>query len=251
MVILLSAISADTLKFGKNTFSRHNTLNFGIPGDKMQHILWRIQKLDFSDNSSIKYIFILSGTNNLDHNPLEELVNGIILSRISARNQCPNATILLISLLPCGKKGLIRRGNINITNNLLEEKSGKHDLYLLKHNKFWLNVDQSFNMNVFYEDGLHLIKERNELLAKEIIALYKILSSTVYNTPHISYKNMVSFPHYADDFQPLPSNWISRQLISVYIPAKLWEQNSKVVFFSNMVNSPLFEESVFVCTSKA
>ena len=64
----------------------------------------------------------------LDHNPPEELVNGIIISRISAKRQWPNATVVLISLLPRGKKDSIRRGNTNITNRLLEEKSGKHDL---------------------------------------------------------------------------------------------------------------------------
>ena len=139
-------------------FSRHNTLNFGVPGDKIQYLLWRIQNLNFSNNSSIKYIFILSGTNNLDHNPPEERVNGMVLSGISAKKQCPNATVVLISLLPRGKKDSIRRGNTNITNRLLEEKSGKHDLYFLKHNKSWLNVDQSLNMDLFCKDGLHLIK---------------------------------------------------------------------------------------------
>ena len=110
----------------------YSTLNFGITGDKIEHVLWRLQKLNSFNNSSIEYIFILSGTNNLDYNPLEELPNGVILSGISVKKQCPNATVVLISLLPRGKKDLNRREHINITNKLLEEKSGKHDL---KHNK--------------------------------------------------------------------------------------------------------------------
>ena len=35
--------------------------------NKIQHVLWRIQNLNFSINFSIKYIFILCETNNLDH----------------------------------------------------------------------------------------------------------------------------------------------------------------------------------------
>ena len=69
-------------------FISHRTLNFGIPGDKIQNVLWRIQNLNFSNNPSVKYIFILCGTNNLDHNSPEELVHGIILSGIAAKNQC-------------------------------------------------------------------------------------------------------------------------------------------------------------------
>ena len=65
-------------------FSHHNTLNFGTPGEKIQQVLWRIQNLNLSMNSSIKYIFILFRTNNVDHNPQEELVSGIILSVISS-----------------------------------------------------------------------------------------------------------------------------------------------------------------------
>ena len=31
----------------KKYFFSHNTLNFGIPGDKIQHALWRIENLNF------------------------------------------------------------------------------------------------------------------------------------------------------------------------------------------------------------
>ena len=48
-------------------------LNFGIQGDKIQNILWRLNNLDFSKNCSIKYVFILGGTNNVDHNLPEEV----------------------------------------------------------------------------------------------------------------------------------------------------------------------------------
>ena len=158
---------------GKKCFSCHSTLNFGTPGIKIQHVQWKIQNLNFFNNISINYILILCVTNNLYHNPPKEIVNGIILSGISAKKQCHNVTVVLIPLLPRGKKDSISRWNINTTNKLLEEKSGKHGLYFLKHNKSWLNVDQSLNIDLFYENGLHHVKEGNELLAKEIMPFYK------------------------------------------------------------------------------
>ena len=63
----------------------------------------------------------------------------------------------------------------------------------MKYNKLWVKVDQSFNMGLCHEDSLHLIKEGNKLLAKEIMNFYKELSFTVYNPPYNSYKNMASF----------------------------------------------------------
>ena len=49
-------------------FSKHNMLNFGIPGDKIQNLLWRIKNLEFPLNSTLSCIFILCGTNNVDRN---------------------------------------------------------------------------------------------------------------------------------------------------------------------------------------
>ena len=160
----------------------------------------------------------------------------MMLSGISAKKQCYNATVVLVLLLPRGKKDTIRRGNINITNRLLEEESGKHELYFLKHSKSWLNVDRSLNINLFYENDLHLIKEGNELLAKGIKIFYKELSFSVYNPSHISYKNIASFSYNTDDFPSLPSDESSRQSTAVYIPIKPREQNGKIVSFSNTVN---------------
>ena len=136
--------------------------------------------------------------------------------------------------------------SFTITNRLLEEESGKHGLYLLKHSKSWLNADQSLNMNLFYEDGLHLLKERNDFLAKEIMNFYKELSFTVYNPPRISYKNIASFSYNTDDFPPLPSNETSHQSTSVYIPINLQEWSRKVISFSNTIN-PLLLEKKWVC----
>ena len=56
-------------------------------------------------------------------------------------------------------------------------------LYFLKHNKSWLNVDQSLNIDLFYEDIRYLIKEENEILAKEIMIFYKELLSTMFTPP--------------------------------------------------------------------
>ena len=121
----------------------------------------------------------------------------------------------------------------------------------MKHSKSWVNVDQSLNMNSFYEDGLHLIKEGNELLAKEIMIFYNELSFRIYNPPRISYKNMASFSYNTVDLLPRPSNESSRQSAPVYIPVNPRERNYKVVSFSNAFNPLLLEINVFVCTSKA
>ena len=100
-------------------FSIHNTLNFGIQGDKVQNMLWQMNNLNFSKNCSVKFVFILGGTNNVGHNSLEEIANSLLISGLSAQAQCYNAKVVTIPLLPRDIKNSLRRGNINVINTLL------------------------------------------------------------------------------------------------------------------------------------
>ena len=59
-------------------FSKHSTLNVGIPGEKIQNLLWKIENLEFTSNLTWSCIFILCGTNNVDHNSAGEIVRGLI-----------------------------------------------------------------------------------------------------------------------------------------------------------------------------
>ena len=72
-------------------------------------------------------------------------------------------------------------------------------------------MDQSLNIDLFYEDIRYLIKEGNEILAKEIMIFYKELSSTIFNPPRICYKNTALFSYNTNDFLPLTSNEYFRQ----------------------------------------
>ena len=55
-------------------FSNYWALNFGIAGDKAQNVLWRVNNLHFSSDVHLKYIFILCGSDNIDHNFLSLLL---------------------------------------------------------------------------------------------------------------------------------------------------------------------------------
>ena len=76
------------------------------------------------------------------------------------------AMVVIIPLLPCDTKNSLTPGNINVINTLLRSKCLKYNLYTFKHQLEWLNINRSLNMSLFYKDGLHLIKNENEFLAK-------------------------------------------------------------------------------------
>ena len=140
-----------------------------------------MKNLKFPSNSTLSCIFILCGTNNVDHNSPEEIVSGLISSGISVQAQFHRAKVVIIPLLR-DKRFSLRRGNINIINSLLESECSKHILYTYNHEPEWLNADGSLNKSLFYSDNLHLVKEGNERLTKEIVAFYKSLKSHNYHT---------------------------------------------------------------------
>ena len=55
-------------------FAGYNTINCGIGGDKIQHTLWRAEKLKLPQ--SIRFIFVCSGTNNLETDSPQDIVDG-------------------------------------------------------------------------------------------------------------------------------------------------------------------------------
>ena len=120
--------------------------------------------------------------------PPEEITNGLITSGLSAQAQCQSAKVVIIPLLPRDTKNSLRRGNINVINTLLLFKCSKHNLHTFKHQLEWLNIDRSLNMSLFYKDRLHLIKNGNELLAKEILCSYKSLKIKLHNSSFRSFR---------------------------------------------------------------
>ena len=65
-------------KIWRKNFSNHGALNFAIARDKAQNVLWRVNNFHFSSNLHLKYIFILCGTNNIDHNSPQSIASTII-----------------------------------------------------------------------------------------------------------------------------------------------------------------------------
>ena len=59
------------------------TLNFGISGDEIQNVSWRVCNMTLP--ASVEYIIIYCGTNNLEHNSLiNRLINiACILKKIT------------------------------------------------------------------------------------------------------------------------------------------------------------------------
>ncbi|CAG9861114.1 unnamed protein product [Phyllotreta striolata] len=76
-------------------------LNFGIGGDRVENVLWRVQNGELEFSAKIKAVVLMVGTNNIDCTG-HEIFEGILEIIREIKRQLGNVAILLPTLLPRG-----------------------------------------------------------------------------------------------------------------------------------------------------
>ena len=105
LLFLGDSITAGWNSTGRAVWDRQyaprKAANFGIGGDRTQHILWR---LDHGEVDGIKprVVVLLAGTNNLGANTEEQVIEGVATIVARLRTKLPDSKILLLGLFPRG-----------------------------------------------------------------------------------------------------------------------------------------------------
>ena len=155
-------------------FAPLKAANLGIGGDKVQHILWRIEDLELP--SSLNYLFLHCGTNNISCSSPRDIADGILSIGIMAKKKLANLKIIIGGLLHCDI--LPTRTNIVEVNMILRQKVHKlDDFFFMEQDCDWLQDDESLNMEYFIQDGIHLSHRGNEKFANTIIRKLKYIES--------------------------------------------------------------------------
>ena len=153
-------------------FGRLNALNFGIGGDRTQHVLWRVQNGELECHP--KVVVIHCGTNNIDKNSPGDIVQGLLTIVDYIRAKRPAAMIVVVGLLPRDLHLSYRRSKVDQVNSDLEERISFSDelkeesVYFLKPDDDWVEEDGKLVERLYYTDHLHLVEAGNEKLAKAI-----------------------------------------------------------------------------------
>lgn len=86
-------------------FGKWNAANFGIGGDRTQHVLWRVTEGKELDGIDPKVIVMMIGTNNFGSNSPEQIADGVKAILAEFHKQKPKAKVLLLGVFPrSGKK---------------------------------------------------------------------------------------------------------------------------------------------------
>ncbi len=163
----------------KKTFEPLKAANFGIGGDRTQHVLWRITEGKELEGIQPKVAVMMIGTNNSGTNSAEEIADGVKAIVKELRQARPDMKILLLGVFPrSGKPAKMLKDpdkaaadelqpKIKAVNDIIAKlDDGKNVFYLDIGGKF-LDKDGALPKSIM-PDFLHLSPKGYEIWTEAI-----------------------------------------------------------------------------------
>uniref|UniRef100_UPI0037CB887A GDSL-type esterase/lipase family protein n=1 Tax=Prosthecobacter sp. TaxID=1965333 RepID=UPI0037CB887A len=147
LVFLGDSITQGWEKNGKDVWAKTweplKAANFGIGGDRTEHVIWRLQNGNF-DGIKPKLVVLMIGTNNTGHqgrpaaehggvvyaSSPEQTAEGVKMILDILGKKLPEAKVLLLGIFPRGatKEDAMRKQNV-ATNNLISGLADNKRVY--------------------------------------------------------------------------------------------------------------------------
>jgi lysophospholipase L1-like esterase len=147
-------------KSWEKLFKGHTVRNMGFGWDRIENALWRIYHGEL-DGFNAKKVFLLMGTNNLDRNNDEEIVDGILSLVKAVRSRQPEAKIYVCGILPRAWA----ESHVQLVNALLQRRLIGADATYVDMTPEVVQDDGRV-INELFIDGLHPNEEGYARMAK-------------------------------------------------------------------------------------
>jgi lysophospholipase L1-like esterase len=150
-------------------FEPMKAANFGIGGDRTQHVLWRLQNGEL-DGIAPKVAMLMIGTNNSNgkDNTAEEIADGVTAIVKEIHKRSPKTKVLLLGIFPRGPKPNPQREKLKQVNSIIAklDDGGKTVKYLDIGDKF-LEPDGTLPKEIM-PDFLHLSEKGYQIWADAV-----------------------------------------------------------------------------------
>jgi beta-glucosidase len=136
-------------------YGRRKVINFGVGGDRIQHVLWRFEHGQL-DGIKAKVAVVMIGTNNSknDDNTETDILAGVTAIVQQIRTRQPDTKILLLGIFPQGKTFSPQRGKILQVNQALARLDDGSHIFYLDFGSRYLENDGSISPSIM-PDYLH------------------------------------------------------------------------------------------------
>jgi lysophospholipase L1-like esterase len=155
-------------------FAPLKAANFGISGDRTQHVLWRLRNGE-ADGYQPKVVVLMIGTNNTGlerdgktpRNTPPEIIEGVTAVVSELRAKFPEAKILLLAIFPRGDKDSVQRSQVAEVNRALVKLHDGRRVFFLDINDRFLDAGGNIPKDVM-PDLLHPSAKGYEIWADAI-----------------------------------------------------------------------------------
>lgn len=185
LVFLGDSITQGWSGRGKDAWAKYwapmNAANFGIGGDRTEHILWRLENGNY-DGLSPKLTVLMIGTNNTGHegrempehggavytSTAEETADGVKAIVEKLQEKQPQMKILILAIFPRGEtpEDAMRQKNEKI-NKIIAKLADDEKVYFMDINDEFLTEDGTLSKDIM-PDLLHPNADGYEIWSKAI-----------------------------------------------------------------------------------
>jgi lysophospholipase L1-like esterase len=131
----------------KENFEKLKPANFGIGGDRTEHVLWRLTEGKELEGITPKVCVMMIGTNTTGANTAAEIASGVKAIIAELHKQRPDMKVLLLGVFPRSGKGNPKEAT-QIDAKDLQPKIGEINQIISKYDDgkkvFYLDIGKSF-----------------------------------------------------------------------------------------------------------
>ena len=148
-------------------------LNYGISGDRTEHVLWRL-KTGFLDGTSAKVFVVMIGTNNIgqrpeDEEPVGDTILGVREIVLELRRRYPDVKVLLHPIFPRAVgTHEAERFRVELVNHELRHLADGKNVFWLDFNSRLLAKNGRYEP-AMSKDALHPLEPGYRIWAEELV----------------------------------------------------------------------------------
>ena len=160
---------------GEQTWSRfamYNPANFGVSGERTEHLLWRLQNGEL-EGLNPKVVVLLIGTNNIgavQYERPEWVFRGIQKIVETIRSRLPNATIVLQAIFPRDTSNSEQRKRVAEVNEKIVKLADGKKIIFADFGASFLDANGEISPDVM-PDGLHLTAKGYDIWYQQLAPL--------------------------------------------------------------------------------
>lgn len=173
-VILGDSITGAWEAQGKDAWATHiaplNACAFGIAGDGVEHLLWRVEHSGLGTDFQPALVAILMGVNNLFNADADDIAAGTAKLIALVRHRSPATKVLLLGVFPVGEKPTDpRRQMIRDVNARYEELADERGIFYMDIGPGFLEPDGTIKKETFF-DFVHCTPKSYGVYAAKLAA---------------------------------------------------------------------------------